>query len=790
MARPSRFSPRSENLDALEARTVSREDTCATMVSTTVASVTSGQARFDLVLGPRGAGKSHLLGLVEGRLRKALAGKAIIAALPEELHPSSLVHVLAEILRALPEDPEVGPLARQLAILADCAPTDAMDRAVGMTRARLRGLPLVIIIENLDVVFAAIGRQGQHQLRSILQTERSWSIVATSRSLSPAFSKESEPFYGTFVPRTLEPLSAEACREQLVRLARANGREALARELDTPLGLARVQTLRHVLGSYPRAMAFVFPHLHHDEPEMVERALHELAEELTPYFQEQMGRLSTGQRPIAELLAEHWTPLSVGEIARATFTPPASTSTHLKYLREDAIVRSTKLGREQYYELADPMFRIARAMKRNEIRAKTFLRVLQGWYELRGVDFWRLPAEVQIDIRKLDFDGIESRYTKERLLPLLRKLQRRQYRKVLDDLAKLDVHQPLFAALRVVALCYSGAEEEAFAEISAAERSKTAALITSIWSIEAALAGNEDLLTVLAAGQGSSIGRVAMATLAVEVALEKGQRDDLPTIVATLEQALGSKVPSIRRSVTEIVVELSVPFCLARAGEYELCGRLLDGLSPIASSAMSINLANVALRAWAADRIPDVFRRGPEGVLALSRELDGWVRLGLLLLVDAKELPTNALNELGTALSESLARTKENGNQQTLSQALWFTVFIVAMPRRLPQLRGAMQSLPLAPPEALHRWASLLHIGILYWIAAGKDLTPIASVASLHNEMFGSLGVAPTLVESTNPDVAYVRLPSAERAIVRQLAASLGLEERHAALCKLANDET
>lgn len=788
MARPSRFSPRSEDLDALEARTVSREDTCAAMVSATVASVTSGQARFDLVLGPRGAGKSHLLGLVEGRLRKALDGKAIVAGLPEELHPSSLVHLLAEILRALPEDPEVGTLSRQLAILADHPPDDAMDRAVGMIRARLHGLPLVIIIENLDVVFAAIGRQGQHKLRSILQTERSWSIVATSRSLSPAFSKESEPFYGTFVTRTLAPLSAEGCRELLVRLARASGREKLARELDTPVGLARVQTLRHVLGSYPRAMAFVFPHLHHDEPEMVERALHELAEELTPYFQEQMGRLSLGQRPIAELLAEHWNPLSVGEIARATFNTSASTSTHLKYLRENGIVRSTKLGREQYYELADPMFRIARAMKRNEIRAKTFLRVLQGWYELRGVDFWRLPTKVQSDIRKLSLEGIESKYTRERMLPLLRKLQRRQYRKVLDDLAKLDTHQPLFAALRVVALCYSGAEEDAFAEISAADRSKMFGLISEIATIEAGLAVNDEIVAVLAAGHGSSVGRVAMAATVISVALDKDRRDVLPTAVAVLEQVLTSKVLSIRRSVTEIVVELSVPITLALAGEYELCGRLFHGLSPIGSSAMSINLANVALQAWAADRIPDVFRHGPEGAFALSRELRAWARLGLLLLVDAKELPTNAFNELGAALSESFARTKEGTNEQTLSRTLWLIVFTVAMPRRLhlPEFRSTMQTLLVASPAI----RPLLHAGILYWIAAGKDLTPVASALSLDNGTLAHLGISRSLIESTNPDVAYVRLPSSERAIVRQVAVSLGLEERHAALCKLANDET
>lgn len=792
MARPSRFSPRSEEYQALEARTVCREDTCATLVSSIVAAVTTGQARFDLVLGPRGAGKSHLLGLVEGRLRKALEGSALVAALPEELHPSSLVHVLAEFLRALPPDPEAGLLTRQLAILAEHPPADARDRAVGMIRARLQGLPLVIIIENLDVVFAAIGREGQHQLRSILQTERNWSIVATSRSLSPAFSKESEPFYGTFVTRTLEPLSAEGCREQLVRLAHASGREELARELDTPLGLARVQTLRHVLGSYPRAMAFIFPHLHHDEPEMVERALHELADELTPYFQEQMGRLSPGQRPIAELLAEHWTPLSVSEIARATFNTPATTSTHLKHLRADVIVRSMKLGREHFYDIVDPMFRIARAMKRNELRATTFLRVLQGWYELRGVDTWRLPAKVRAELRTLGVSDLEGRYFRERAAPLIRKLKRRQFRQVLDDVAKVDAHQSMLAALRIVALDYAGEEEEAFAQFSAAGPSRDLVIVAGIWGIEASVANCKDPLEFLASGRGSSVGRFATAVIAIEAALAKSDRDFLLNTIVDMERALCSNSATIRRAAAAVVVDLAVIGCLGQAGEYELCGRLIDSLELIGSPAMSLNLSTVALLAWAAGRISDVFRRRPGGVAVLPHEFRASAKLGLLLLIHHEDLPTNAGHEFQVALEEVFATMKDGWSvldSQDFAWLLLISILILRSPESNAFYLELSRVLVAQPVEVRASWAILLHAAILYWIAAGKDLAPIASAMSLDSQMFTSPGIASTLVVSTDPDVAYVRLAAPERAIVRKFAEVLGLKERHAALSELSRDE-
>lgn len=760
------------------------------MVSATVASVTSGQARFDLVLGPRGAGKSHLLGLVEGRLRVALKGSAVVAGLPEDLDLSSLVHLLAELLRALPADPEPGLLARQLAVLAEHPPTEARERAVGMIRSQLRGLPLVIIIENLDIVFAAIGREGQHQLRSILQTERNWSIVATSRSLSPAFSKESEPFYGTFVARTLGPLSAAECRELLVLLAHASGSEELARELGTTGGLARVHTLRHVLGSYPRAMAFIFPHLHHDEPDMVEQALHELAEDLTPYFQEQMGRLSAGQRPIVQLLAESWTPLSVSEIARATFNAPATTSTHLKYLREDVIVRSTKLGREHFYELADPMFRIARAMKRNNLRATTFLRVLQGWYEFRGIDLWQLSPGVQEGLRTLP--DLTSQYTNKRIVPLLGKLMRRRFRQVLDDIAKIDVDDPMLVALRIVALERLGEQEEAIAALSTGGSFKILPLASCVCSIEMTLAGCKSPIAYLVSDRGSSLGRLVVAAMAIVSALASGERAPLPNAVSVLESLFRSPSATIRNVATEIVVELSIPFGLARAQEHELCGRLIEILEPIGSTALSFNLAGAAMQAWATGRISDAFHRRSGGAHALSRGLGALAQLGLLLVTHEDDRPVAAAHEIPAVFEAFFSRLKLGIGALDLSERGWALLINVLIIRdselgaMLPKLEEMLLE---ESPEARIWWASALHTGILHWIAIGRDLTPIASALALDRRMFASVGSASTIVPGFNPDLAYVRLAAPERAVVRQIAQAFGLEERHDALRKLSRDE-
>jgi hypothetical protein len=101
-----------------------------------------------------------------------------------------------------------------------------------------------------------------------------------------------------------------------------------------------------------------------------------LADDLAPYVREQTARLSPAQRAILQLLAESWRPLTVTEIAERSFSSQASTSGALRHLRADARVQERKLGREHYYELGDPLHRLARVNPQIE----RFARLLREWY--------------------------------------------------------------------------------------------------------------------------------------------------------------------------------------------------------------------------------------------------------------------------------------------------------------------------------------------------------------------------------------------------------------------------
>lgn len=133
-----------------------------------------------------------------------------------------------------------------------------------------------------------------------------------------------------------------------------------------------------------------------------------LAEEVTPYFQEQMGRLSAGQRPVMEFLAERWAPASVSEIADATFVPATTVSTHLRALRNNRLVRAMAVGKERYYEIADPLHRVARAMKQDRKLGAAIARMARVWALLSGREQAGSPLWVLSDYCEAESDYVRQ----------------------------------------------------------------------------------------------------------------------------------------------------------------------------------------------------------------------------------------------------------------------------------------------------------------------------------------------------------------------------------------------
>jgi hypothetical protein len=380
--RSSRYSPRSLAAEDLEVLLVGRETLVRAIASGFEGSIEEGSARYELLVGPRGAGKSHLVGVIHHRLcaNGALAECCCVVALDEEIHIASLLDLLARILGSLPR-PDEGPDPRAQAESLRTVPgAEGERRAVTMIRGHLAGRSLLLITENLDRTLRALGRSGQERWRGILQTEGCWNILASTQTSSDDLRRSDRPFFHMFQERRIPSLDVVQCREVLRRLARHRGEQELVEALSSVQGLARVRTIHHMLGGNPRAMALIFPYLERASAYDLEQAFFNLADELTPYFQQQMSARSPAQQAILERLAEHWRPLSVSELAQATYSSSQSTSSQLRKLMLDGLVQRLSVGRESFYEIADPLLRIARSMKRADQAPTAFLRFLQLWH--------------------------------------------------------------------------------------------------------------------------------------------------------------------------------------------------------------------------------------------------------------------------------------------------------------------------------------------------------------------------------------------------------------------------
>ena len=742
-ARPSKFSPRTEPVADLRARTVGREGIVRRLVGGLVDSIDAGQARFDLVSGPRGAGKSHLFALVEDELRQGLGDRAIVVALPEDFHPGSTVHLLARVLE---EATDTATFKAQRRILAN-AGDDGPDRAEQMIAAAVDGQPLVIMLENLDTGLAALRRQGQQRLRRILQSQRNWSIFGTARDLVPAFAKEDAPFFGTFVEHRLPPLDLHDCRAMLAALARQAGDDGVAAELETPVGLARVGALRHVLGGQPRAMALIYPHLAETQSSTLVQAVERLAEDLTPYFQEQLARLSAGQRPVMEMLADSWRPLSVGEISEGTLTPPTTTSTHLRRLRGDALVVASRLGREVFYEVADPLFRISRAMKTAPARASALLRLMSAWFGWIASGRWRIDNDATLrrwhEIQ-MGADPDVGKYHNEVLRRLIRLVNSGDANSAIEELRSIvdDRGDPWIRGWLAALLDASGRSDEARAVL---EGLTAGPLMMALF----AMTDLKDAGVEHASGPFVAIGQLL--------------RDAFPnpkTARAAI-QALTARLRAGELSERDapFVLEIVSVDHLAEHGAFELAAWLLRVAPTPLPELVSDQLARACAVAWCDDALPELFG----GSATLARRLAQGQREWASLLLNSVAALIDIADERDLRPSQAHERIELGRDDLTISWA------IAAAPLLFEQaVRGDYARNAVVP--------SNVRFGFFWWLASGRPLEPVAQ--AVRNGWIDIEDFDAELLSRADWRDAATRLAEPEREAVRAIVGYAAPEAR------------
>jgi DNA-binding MarR family transcriptional regulator len=380
MPTAARFTPSLLDEATLEALFVGRHHFVDDCVARIHKAATSKSRSAKLFVGPRGAGKTHLLSLVNYRARHLDEfGKSFqIAWLPEDLWTiDSLESLLKEIVRALEPIPAVSG-ASQIE-----TPLQLIRKAVSMAG------PIVVLIENIDQVFEAMSNSGQRELRALIENTGSLLFIATSKRSTESLTKQSSPFYGFFDTTELERFSVDDAALMLKRIADQNGNTELSAFLDTRRARRRLAAISHLAGGQPRVWSLLASGLTVEGLDDLVGVLMERFDDLTPYYQEQMGRLSMNERKTIRALADLDHSCTVKHLATATGIFQRSISKTISDLRLKGWVRQrtgriveAADGRHSYYDLAEPLARLVFQLK--ESRGKPIRLIvdfLKLWFD-------------------------------------------------------------------------------------------------------------------------------------------------------------------------------------------------------------------------------------------------------------------------------------------------------------------------------------------------------------------------------------------------------------------------
>lgn len=362
----------------LSERTVGRSELLALLQRRFVSAATSKNRPHTLLIGPRGAGKTHMVDVALHRVAQQVDvnGRLAVIRLDEDVVGiTRYLDVLQEVLRRLGGPQISGQRAGR-------SPQPEADVATA-----LGDRVLVLVIENLDRVFRALGEAGQQDLRSWVETSGQVMVLATSPLLFPGVGDRSLPWYGNFGISHLEDLDIDQGRELLIHLAREAGDVALGEFIASDRGEARLRAINALAGGSPRIWMILSECLTVQLLDDLVPAVEALLEGLVPYYQQLLWDLSGNeQRLVRELADGPHQAATVAELAAACGLEQRTAATTLGRLADLRWVRPEKAPeldqRSSWYRLREPMLRHHFQYRASAAQPLTLIvELLRAWFD-------------------------------------------------------------------------------------------------------------------------------------------------------------------------------------------------------------------------------------------------------------------------------------------------------------------------------------------------------------------------------------------------------------------------
>ena len=360
-----------------------------------------------LVIGPRGSGKTSLLLRVAAEVRRdaVLESRCFPVVFSEESYEVATagefwLECLTNLAIQAPRREDASDLHRTVDELRAIRDDQALaDRCLGalLDFADREDKRLVLMVENVNMLFRDMADpDAGWRLRKILQTEPRIIVFASATSRFDEIDNPDRALYDLFRVRTLRPLDTKQCA---VLWETVSGRRSARKT---------VRSLEILTGGSPRLISIVarfgaglsFRELMID--------LLDLVDDHTEYFKSHLESLPAQERRVYLALATLWKPATTREIADHARLETSTCSAQLARLVERGVVRVAggSARRKQYY-LTERLYNIYYLLRRRrgpDRLVKALIHFMESYYsphELKDIsarmvhDTGGLGAEMQ-----------------------------------------------------------------------------------------------------------------------------------------------------------------------------------------------------------------------------------------------------------------------------------------------------------------------------------------------------------------------------------------------------------
>ena len=346
---PRKYNPAFLSDDELVASFCVRKTEFASIVEM-LRECTGPSNPHQIVIGPRGSGKTSLLLRIAAEVRRdaGLSSDFFPVVFAEESYEVATggefwlecLSRLAVQARSREGDPDLHRTVEELRAVRD--DQTLAERCLGalLDFSDREGRRLVLVVENLNMMFRDMADpDAGWRLRKVLQTEPRLVVFASATSRFDEIDHPDHALYDLFRVRTLYPLDTIQCA---VLWESVSGRRPAPET---------VRSLEILTGGSPRLIAIVARFDAGLSFRALTADLLDLVDDHTEYFKSHVEALPAQERRVYLALAALWKPATTREIADHARLNTSTCSAQLARLADRGVVRVAggSARRKQYY---------------------------------------------------------------------------------------------------------------------------------------------------------------------------------------------------------------------------------------------------------------------------------------------------------------------------------------------------------------------------------------------------------------------------------------------------------